>query len=193
MSTQEVLETMARGMVAAGLYKDIAAAIRAMGETTFQGRSTIITQTGAYCEALPLYGRLMWEGSQCVFPRMIDGGAASQVLVGGDLRLLVDEAVVTASDIAVFGDVTDKRLKRLTKDSPGVLIFNPMYYYSDHQHHYDTRSSTFSCSGEVDLNFEQYKLRYHGGGFGGDEGRPLYVGFGNPAVIFGSCAVSWSS
>jgi hypothetical protein len=30
MITQEVLETVARGMVAAGLYKDIAAAIRAM-------------------------------------------------------------------------------------------------------------------------------------------------------------------
>jgi ribulose kinase len=30
MLTQEVLETVARGMVAAGLYKDIAAAIRAM-------------------------------------------------------------------------------------------------------------------------------------------------------------------
>ncbi len=30
MSTHEVLETVARGMVAAGLYKDIAAAIRAM-------------------------------------------------------------------------------------------------------------------------------------------------------------------
>jgi hypothetical protein len=30
MSTQEVVETVARGMVAAGLYKDIAAAVRAM-------------------------------------------------------------------------------------------------------------------------------------------------------------------
>ena len=30
MRTQEVIETVARGMVAAGLYKDIAAAIRAM-------------------------------------------------------------------------------------------------------------------------------------------------------------------
>jgi len=30
MSPQEVLETVARGMVAAGLYKDIAAAVRAM-------------------------------------------------------------------------------------------------------------------------------------------------------------------
>jgi len=30
MITQEVLETVARGMVAAGLYKDIAAALRAM-------------------------------------------------------------------------------------------------------------------------------------------------------------------
>ena len=140
------------------------ATIRAMGQTILQGRSAVITRTSPYYNYnVTVCDWNFWDNQW----RQGDGGDASKILLGGDLKLLVDEVFVTASDIAVVRNVTDKNGSILTKKRPGILVFNPMHYYQhadarkrDMSAHevYDSRHSTFSASGEVDLNFATYQL-----------------------------------
>ncbi len=143
------------------------ATLKAMGRTRFQGRSVLIKRADPYYS----HGETVCDWRYwCDQWRQRDGGDASKLLLGHDLELWVDEMAVVASDIAVAGNVTDKDKQKITQDQPRQITFKPMPYYEHAKKNpgdkwpetvyqvYDSRASTFSCAGQVELAFDQYQL-----------------------------------
>jgi hypothetical protein len=141
------------------------ATVRSRGKSTFQGRSVVITRAAPYySQGETVCDWRFW----CNQWRHRDGGDAAQVLSGGDLSFLVDDLTIVGSHVTAMGDITDKYGVRRTKDNLGYFSVQPMDYYEHAEKHdkwpatvhnrCDSRGSTFSASGQINLTFSQYQL-----------------------------------
>ena len=139
--------------------------LRSRNKTVFKGRSVIVKRADPYANGETVNNTKHW----CNEWRQRDGGEAAQVLSGHDIEFLVDHMRVIGSTIAAFNDITDKdgKIIKTVKDSRH-FSFEPMNYYEHSEKHdkwpktthqvYDSRPSTLTCSGQVDLNFSAYQL-----------------------------------